>query len=198
MESTTTQQEETERTEIKLANSISFVCSCLLFNGKSNPSVNDGGATLLRSFSSMALARQEPRPTSATLTEGIPARRVSAFRRFALIGSERRAQIDAMADFRKTDETFTSGASTLPQRYFVSQDVFAAEREHQTGDNGAKGERQMPTEVFQLKTLTRVLADDVELSEALGIAEVSALATRNGSGARRCRRRPESSCCCPC
>jgi hypothetical protein len=30
----------------------------------------------------------------------------------------------------------------------------------------------MPTEVFQLKTLTRVLAEDVELSEALGIAEV--------------------------
>jgi len=31
--------------------------------------------------------------------------------------------------FRKTAETFTSGAKTLPQRYFVSQDVFAREQE---------------------------------------------------------------------
>jgi Rieske 2Fe-2S family protein len=31
--------------------------------------------------------------------------------------------------FRKTVETFTSGAKTLPQRYFVSPEIFAAEQE---------------------------------------------------------------------
>src|SRR6266571_9323566 len=31
--------------------------------------------------------------------------------------------------FRKTTETFTAGAKTLPQRYFVSPDVFAEEQE---------------------------------------------------------------------
>src|SRR3981081_3345688 len=31
--------------------------------------------------------------------------------------------------FRKTAETFASGAKTLPQRYFVSPEVFAEERE---------------------------------------------------------------------
>ena len=35
----------------------------------------------------------------------------------------------APAAFRKTAETFTSGAKTLPQRYFVSQDVFVEEQE---------------------------------------------------------------------
>ena len=34
-----------------------------------------------------------------------------------------------MSAFRKTVETFTSGSTTLPQRYFVSEDVFAQERE---------------------------------------------------------------------
>lgn len=38
-------------------------------------------------------------------------------------------QIRAMPAFRKTADTFTSGARTLPQRYFVSPDVFAAEQE---------------------------------------------------------------------
>jgi len=31
--------------------------------------------------------------------------------------------------FRKTAETFTAGARTLPQRYFISEEVFGAERE---------------------------------------------------------------------
>src|SRR4030095_13638733 len=31
--------------------------------------------------------------------------------------------------FRKTTETFAAGAKTLPQRYFVSREVYAAERE---------------------------------------------------------------------
>src|SRR6266446_2512128 len=31
--------------------------------------------------------------------------------------------------FRKTTETFTAGAKTLPQRYFISPDIFAKERE---------------------------------------------------------------------
>jgi Rieske 2Fe-2S family protein len=35
----------------------------------------------------------------------------------------------AMSAFRKTVETFTHGASTLPQRYLVSQDVFSKEQE---------------------------------------------------------------------
>src|SRR3712207_3387640 len=30
--------------------------------------------------------------------------------------------------FRKTTDTFTAGATTLPQRYFVSSDVFAREQ----------------------------------------------------------------------
>jgi Rieske 2Fe-2S family protein len=34
-----------------------------------------------------------------------------------------------MPTFHKTAETFTAGARTLPQRYFVSPDVFAAEQE---------------------------------------------------------------------
>src|SRR5438046_5657653 len=32
--------------------------------------------------------------------------------------------------FRKTAETFTAGAKTLPQRYFVSSEVFAEEQEN--------------------------------------------------------------------
>jgi len=36
---------------------------------------------------------------------------------------------NAMPTFRKTAETFTAGARTLPQRYFVSPDVFALEQE---------------------------------------------------------------------
>jgi glycine betaine catabolism A len=35
----------------------------------------------------------------------------------------------AMPAFRKTAETFASGARTMPQRYFVSPEVFAEERE---------------------------------------------------------------------
>jgi glycine betaine catabolism A len=35
----------------------------------------------------------------------------------------------ATPGFRKTGETFTSGATTLPQRYFVSPEVFAQEQE---------------------------------------------------------------------
>src|SRR5664279_1724345 len=31
--------------------------------------------------------------------------------------------------FRKTADTFTAGAKTLPQRYFISSDVFALEQE---------------------------------------------------------------------
>jgi Rieske 2Fe-2S family protein len=38
-------------------------------------------------------------------------------------------QTRAMPAFRKTAETFTSGAKTLPQRYFVSPDIFAKEQE---------------------------------------------------------------------
>src|SRR5215467_7985551 len=34
-----------------------------------------------------------------------------------------------MPTFRRTAETFTSGAKTLPQSYFISPDIFAAERE---------------------------------------------------------------------
>src|SRR5215475_5112332 len=34
-----------------------------------------------------------------------------------------------MPTFRRTAETFTSGAKTRPQSYFVSPDIFAAERE---------------------------------------------------------------------
>src|SRR5438445_12313414 len=32
--------------------------------------------------------------------------------------------------FRKTAETFTSGAKTIPQSYFISPEVFAKEQEH--------------------------------------------------------------------
>jgi Rieske 2Fe-2S family protein len=38
-------------------------------------------------------------------------------------------QTRAMPAFRKTAETFTSGAKTLPQCYFVSPDIFAKEQE---------------------------------------------------------------------
>jgi glycine betaine catabolism A len=38
-------------------------------------------------------------------------------------------QRKATPTFRKTAETFTSGAKTLPQRYFVSPEVFAEEQE---------------------------------------------------------------------
>ena len=38
-------------------------------------------------------------------------------------------QTKAIPAFRKTAETFTSGAKTLPQRYFVSPDIFAKEQE---------------------------------------------------------------------
>ncbi len=38
-------------------------------------------------------------------------------------------QTIATPAFRKTAETFTSGAKTLPQRYFVSPEVFAEEKE---------------------------------------------------------------------
>jgi len=34
-----------------------------------------------------------------------------------------------MSEFRKTAETFTSGARTLPRRYFVSQEIFKEEQE---------------------------------------------------------------------
>ena len=43
--------------------------------------------------------------------------------------SAKKAQIDSMAAFRKTADTFTYGAKTLPQRYLVSPDVFAKEQE---------------------------------------------------------------------
>jgi len=36
---------------------------------------------------------------------------------------------DAMSEFRKTAETFRSGAKTLPQQYLSSQEVFAREQE---------------------------------------------------------------------
>jgi Rieske 2Fe-2S family protein len=36
-------------------------------------------------------------------------------------------ELKAAAGFRKTDDTFTPGAKTLPQRYFVSPQVFAEE-----------------------------------------------------------------------
>ncbi len=39
-----------------------------------------------------------------------------------------RMQTKAMSAFRKTAETFTSGAKTLPQRYFVSPEIFAKEQ----------------------------------------------------------------------
>ena len=35
----------------------------------------------------------------------------------------------APAAFRKTAETFTAGAKTLPQRYFVSPELFAQEKQ---------------------------------------------------------------------
>src|SRR6266568_3727204 len=35
----------------------------------------------------------------------------------------------ATSSFRKTAETFTTGAKTLPQQYFISPDVFAEEQE---------------------------------------------------------------------
>ncbi|HYV27281.1 MAG TPA: aromatic ring-hydroxylating dioxygenase subunit alpha [Candidatus Eisenbacteria bacterium] len=38
-------------------------------------------------------------------------------------------QIKAMPVFRKTAETFTSGAKTLPQSYFISPEVFVREQE---------------------------------------------------------------------
>jgi len=38
-------------------------------------------------------------------------------------------QTTAIPAFRKTTETFTAGAKTLPQRYFVSPEIFAKERE---------------------------------------------------------------------
>jgi phenylpropionate dioxygenase-like ring-hydroxylating dioxygenase large terminal subunit len=34
----------------------------------------------------------------------------------------------AARSFRKTAETFSAGAKTLPQRYFVSPDLFAEEQ----------------------------------------------------------------------
>src|SRR5205814_1398502 len=38
-------------------------------------------------------------------------------------------QAQAVPAFRKTADTFTSGATTLPQSYFVSSAVFAEEQE---------------------------------------------------------------------
>src|SRR5437899_12661481 len=38
-------------------------------------------------------------------------------------------QIKAVPAFRKTAETFTSGAKTLEQKYFVSQEIFGEEQE---------------------------------------------------------------------
>src|SRR5262249_25607045 len=35
-----------------------------------------------------------------------------------------------MRTFRKTVETFSAGAKTLPQKYFVSEEIFAKERQH--------------------------------------------------------------------
>ena len=42
---------------------------------------------------------------------------------------EYQKQTKAMPGFRKTAETFTSGAKTLPQRYVTSAEVFAKEQE---------------------------------------------------------------------
>src|SRR5687767_3125105 len=39
------------------------------------------------------------------------------------------AQIDSMSAFRKTAESFTSGAKTLAQNHVVSKEVFAKEKE---------------------------------------------------------------------
>ena len=39
------------------------------------------------------------------------------------------AETKSAPDFRKTTETFVAGAKTLPQRYFVSPEIFAEERE---------------------------------------------------------------------
>jgi hypothetical protein len=36
-------------------------------------------------------------------------------------------QTKAVPTFRKTAETFAAGAKTLPQRYFVSPEIFAEE-----------------------------------------------------------------------
>ena len=38
-------------------------------------------------------------------------------------------QTTASSTFRKTTETFVSGAKTLPQQYFVSPEIFAEEQE---------------------------------------------------------------------
>jgi Rieske 2Fe-2S family protein len=38
-------------------------------------------------------------------------------------------QTKTVPTFRKTKDTFTTGVKTLPQRYFVSSDIFAAEKE---------------------------------------------------------------------
>jgi Rieske 2Fe-2S family protein len=38
-------------------------------------------------------------------------------------------QASAVSSFRKTSETFSAGAQTLPQRYFVSREIFAQEQE---------------------------------------------------------------------
>jgi len=38
------------------------------------------------------------------------------------------ATLKPITAFRKTAETFTAGATTLPQRYFVSPEVFAEEQ----------------------------------------------------------------------
>jgi len=35
----------------------------------------------------------------------------------------------AIPGFRKTAETFTAGAKTLPQRYLISPEIFAREQE---------------------------------------------------------------------
>ena len=39
-----------------------------------------------------------------------------------------KAPTNSMTAFRKTVETFIAGAKTLPQRYFVSPEVFAEEQ----------------------------------------------------------------------
>src|SRR5215217_5722555 len=36
-------------------------------------------------------------------------------------------QTEARSNFRKTNETFQRGAKTLPQRYFISPEVFSGE-----------------------------------------------------------------------
>jgi Rieske 2Fe-2S family protein len=46
-----------------------------------------------------------------------------------LIGFDEKAQIGYMPAFRKTTETFTPGAKTLPQAYLVSPEVFVREQE---------------------------------------------------------------------